>query len=113
MATPNITARNNRATEFKTAYATGTLTIKAGATTLATHNLAGFGVATAGAVTANAIADTTNLASGTADSAVLSAGTENYTLTVGLSGSGAEVILTKLGYVLGGTSQISGLTISY
>lgn len=111
MATGDTTARNSRASDFSADYATATLTIKAGATTLATHTLAGFGAPATGVITANAIADATIAADGTADSATISDTAGTYTLTVGLSG--ADLNLSTLTYVNGETSSITSLTVTF
>lgn len=111
MATANTAARNARATDFATDFAAATLTIKAGVTTLATHTLAGFGAAATGVITANAIADATIAATGTADSAELTAGGSTYTLTVGTSG--ADLNVSSLSYVATGTSSISSLSVTF
>jgi hypothetical protein len=111
MSTADTAARNARAADFSTDYAAATLIIKEGATTLATHTLAGFGAPSVGVLTASAIATATIAASGTADTATLSDGTGTYTLTVGLSGS--DVNLSTLTYVSGETSTISSLTVTF
>ena len=108
--TPNTAATNEVVDDFATDFAAATLTIKEGATTLATHTLAGFGAAASGTAAANAIADATIAASGTADSAVLTAGALEYQLTVGTSG--ADVNLSTLTFVSGETSSITALTVS-
>lgn len=113
MATGNTDAINARADAFALDFATATLTLLSGATTLATHTLAGFGAAVGGVLTANAIADATNVADGTIDSAELTSGTKTYTLSAGGSGSGAEVIVGDTNYVTGGTSSITGLNITF
>lgn len=87
------------------------LAVKAGATTLATHTLSGFGSASNGVITASAIADATIAATGTADSAELTAGSLTYTLTVGTSG--ADVTVGSTAYVAGGTSQVSAFSVTF
>lgn len=111
MATGDTTARNSRASDFAADYATATLTIFDGATTLATHTLAGFGAPSTGVITANAIANETIAASGTADSATISDTSGTYTLTVGTSGT--DLVLSTLTYVSGETSTISSLTVTF
>ena len=113
MSTGDTTARNSRASDFSTDYATASLVIKAGATTLATHTLAGFGAPTTGAITASAIADATIAADGTADSATLSDTAGVYTLTVGTVGSGADVEISTLTFITGETSSVSSLTVTF
>ena len=111
MATANTAAKNEAASDFAADYSTATLTIKAGATALAVHTLAGFGAPTAGLITANAIAGVTNAATGTADVAELTAAGKTYTLTVGTSG--AEVNINDLDYVAGGDSVVNSLTVQF
>lgn len=113
MSTGDTTARNSRASDFAADYATATLTILAGATTLASHTLTGFGAPATGVITANAIADETIANSGTADGATLSDTAGTYTLTVGTVGSGADVELSTLTYVSGETSSINSLTVTF
>lgn len=113
MPTLNAAARDFMATASGNCCAAGTLVIYDGATALATHTTAGFGTAASGVVTANAIADVTIANSGTADSAKLIDTGRELTLTVGLSGSGAEAILSSLNYIAGTTSQVLSLTITY
>lgn len=110
MATLNTTARNTAIDALSATYDTATLVILAGATTLSTHTLAGFGAAATGTVTANAIADATVANSGTADSATLTEGTNVITLTVGTSA--ADVIMSTLSLVAGGTSTINSMTLT-
>lgn len=113
MATADTAARNSRASDFASDYATATLTILDGATTLATHALAGFGAPSTGVITANLIAAATIAADGTADSATLSDTAGAYTLTVGLTGSGADVEIDDLDFVSGGTSNVTSLTVAF
>ena len=113
MSTADTTARNSRATAFSTDYSAATLVIKAGATTLATHTLAGFGAPATGVITAGVIADATIADNGTADSATLSDTAGEYTLTVGATGSGADVIISTLNFVSGETSSVTSLTVDF
>lgn len=118
----NTASQNSQATKMATDHATSTLIIYAGAvpatandaagTALATHTLTGFAAASAGSVVANAIANATIAATGTAAYARISNGTQTNQLTLGLSGSGAEVIVTNTSYVSGGESQIASLTLT-
>lgn len=112
MATFNTAAKNTAMDLFAGTYATGTLVIYEGATVLVTHTLAGFGASSAGVVTANAIADATvaNNTVTAATSAKLIAGGNEITLSVGLSG--AEVNMSSLQLVAGGTSTINSLTLT-
>lgn len=111
MATANTAAKNEAASDFSADYAAATLTIKAGATVLATHTLAGFGAPATGMITANAIADAVNAATGAATVAELTASGKTYTLTVGTSG--AEVIINDLDYIAGGDSIVNSLTVQF
>lgn len=111
MATADTTARNSRASDFASDYATATLTIKAGATTLVTHTLTGFGAPSNGVITANAITTETITASGTADTAELSATAGTYTLTVGTSGT--DLVVSDTNYVAGGDSNVTSLTFTF
>ena len=113
MSTADTTARNSRASDFATDYSTATLVIKAGATTLATHTLAGFGAPSTGVITASAIADATIAATDTADTATLSDTAGTYTLTVGLVASGADVEISTLTFISGETSSITSLTVDF
>lgn len=110
MPSLNVAARNTAASALAGTYASGTLVIYAGATVLVTHTIAGFGAASAGVVTASAIADATVAASGTADSAKMIAGANEVTLTVGTTG--AEVNMSSLSLVENGTSTINSLTLT-
>jgi len=116
MATGNAASTLDRATDFGTSFASSTLTILAGATSLAVHTVPSFTPTNNGAdgvATASAIADDTILASATADSPTLTEGTKTYTLTVGLVGSGADLELSTLTYVTGETSTISTLVVTF
>lgn len=113
MATSDVTAKNSRATDWADDFSLASVEIMDGATVLATHTLAGFGAATSGQVSANAIPDATVSNSGTADSVVISSVAGTYTLTVGLSGSGADVIIDDLNFVQGGISKLNSLIVSF
>ena len=114
MATANSAATLERANDFAADYNTATLVIKAGATTLATHTLAGFVTSNSGAnglATANVIADVTIAATGTADSAELTASGKTYTLTLGTSG--AEIIVSTTNYISGETSSVNSFAVTF
>jgi hypothetical protein len=116
MATLNAAATLEQATDFGADYATATILILDGATTLASHSTTSWtptnsganGVATA--VLANAGAETI-LADGTANSATITAAGKTITLSVGLSGS--DLNLSTLTYVTGETSTISSLVVTF
>jgi hypothetical protein len=110
MPSLNTAARNTAAGLLAGTYASGTLVIYAGATVLVTHTIAGFGAAASGVVTANAIANATVAASGTATSAKMIAGGNEVTLSVGTSGT--EVVMSTTALVAGGTSTITSLTLA-
>ena len=113
MATANDAAKNEAASDFAADYGTATLTLKAGATTLAVHTLAGFGAPVAGLITANAIADVTATADGLCDSAELTATGKTYTLTVSAPSGGGEVEINDLNFLTNNTSQVSALTVQF
>lgn len=116
----NTASQNSQVTKMATDHATSTLTIYSGSvpasandaagTALVSHTLAGFAAASSGSAVANAIADATVGATGTASYARISNGTQVIQLTVGTSG--AEVILSKLALDSGDTSQVVSLTLS-
>jgi hypothetical protein len=111
MPSLNAAARNSMATAAGTLCGSGTLQILAGATVLASHTMAGFGAPSTGVITANAIASETIAATGTADGAKIINGSQEVTLSLGLSG--AEVIVSSTSYVSGGTSSVTSVTITY
>ena len=111
MATPNIAELNALANDLATRYADATLQIREGATVLATHTLAGFGAASNGTVTANAIADDTIDATGTADNAKLIDGSTEYDLTLGTSGT--DVVVSTTNYITGEKSSVNSLAITF
>ena len=111
MPSLNAAARNSMATAAGTLCGSGTLQILAGATVLASHTMAGFGSPSTGVITANAIASETIAATGTADGAKIINGSQEVTLSLGLSG--AEVIVSSTSYVSGGTSSVTSVTITY
>ncbi len=120
----NVALRNKILNDYGAAIGTGTLTIYSGTapanadtalsgnTALAAHALAGFAGASSGSMTANAIADVTIGGSGTQTPtfARIVSGSYVEQLTVGTSG--AQVIVSSLSYVAGGTSQITSVTIT-
>ena len=118
----NTTLQNKRADDIATLFATGTLTIYSGAVPadanaalgaavqLAAHTVAGFLTSVAGAAVANAIADDTIDATGTASFARLVAGGYTIQLTVGTSG--AQVIVSSLSYVAAGNSVVNSMTLT-
>lgn len=118
----NIALRNKVLNDFGAAIGTGTLTIYSGTppanddaalsgnTALAAHTLAGFASASSGSMTANAIADDTIDATGTATFARITSGSYVQQLTVGTSGT--QVVVSSTSYVAGGTSEITSVTIT-
>lgn len=114
MATANAAATLARADDWVADFATQEMKVLAGANVLATHTLAGFVTSNDvndALATANAISDETITGAGTqtADSATISDGTKTYTLSVGTTGSGADLILSTLTYINGETSSINSL----
>lgn len=117
----NSAARNDMAAAAGT-LCTGNLQLLAGSTVLATHVVGPFTAGAAGVVSDSTIASATISASGTLSSAKVVNGGREVTLTVGIEGSGAEVIVAKRGvnpaasdldYELNGTSVISSVTLTY
>lgn len=116
MPTLNAAATLEQATDFAADYASSTLTILAGATTLATHTVTSWTPSNngaAGRATAGAIADATIANSGTANSATLTSGTRTITLSVGVAGSGADLILSTTNYIAGETSSVQSLVANF
>ena len=110
MPSLNSAARIHMADAIVTGFGTGTLTILAGATALATHTVPSMSNS-GGVVTAAAIADDTIDATGTATSATLTQAGRTLTLSIGTSGT--EVVVPTTSYVAGGTSSITSLVITY
>jgi hypothetical protein len=120
----NTASQNSQVSNLAADHAASDLVIRSGSipanantafgTALVSHSLAGFGAVSAGSVSASAIANETITGAGTqtATHATLSNGTEELLLTLGLSGSGAEVIVSSTTYINGGISQIVSLTLS-
>jgi hypothetical protein len=118
----NIALRNKILNDYGVAIGTGTLTIYSGTppanadtalsgnTALAAHTLDGFAAASAGSMSAEAIADDTIDATGTATFARIVSGSYTEQLTLGTSG--AQVIVSTTSYVAGGTSQIISVTVT-
>jgi len=106
----NPAATSYMANSIGTGWGSATLTILGGATPLAVHVLTGFTEAL-GVLTANAIANTSMLATGTATSATLTQSGRTLTLSVGTSN--AELVMPSLNYEAGRQSVISSLTITY
>ena len=118
----NVALRNKQLTDYGTVMATAVLTIYSGTvpasadaalsgnTALAAHTLTGFGAASAGSMTANAITNDTIDATGTATFCRLVAGSYIEQLLVGTSGT--PVIVNTTSYVSGGVSQIVSITLS-
>ena len=112
MATPNAAETLERVSDFAADFATSTLEIRDGSTVLATHTVPSFTASNDGSdglATAAAIADATIDNSGTADNAKLIKGTREYALTLGASGSGADIIVTTTNYIDGETSSVTSL----
>lgn len=121
MPTLNTAARNTMA-GYCGNLCSGTLRLLSGATTVADHAVGPYTAGASGVVVDSTVADATIAATGTVNSAKIINGSNEVTLTVGIEGSGAEVIVARRGaspaasdldYVLGGTSSISSVTLTY
>lgn len=118
----NLAIRNGLLSAYAGFFTSGTLTIYngtppasadaalSGNTALTQHTFAGFAAPSGGSMTANAIADDTVDANGTASFARLVNGSYTEQLTVGTSG--AQVIVPTLTYTSGTTSSITSVTVS-
>lgn len=106
----NLAARNTAIAAFCQAYATAQLRIMRDATVLATHTLNGFGTPVDGVITAAPIANATVANGGVANRAMLVAGDNQLTLTVGTSD--AHVNMNNLTLVAGGTSIVNSVTMN-
>ena len=121
MPSLNTAARNTMAASVGT-LCTGTLRLLAGSTTVVDHTVGPYTAGATGVVSDSTITDATVAATGTLTSAKIINGSNEVTLTVGIEGSGAEVIVAKRGaspastdldYVAGGTSSIVSVTLTY
>ena len=117
MAIANAAATLKRAQDFGTDFATSTLVIRAGATAVATHTVPSWTATNSGSdalATAAAIATATISGTGsqTATSATLTKGTRVYTLTLGTSGSGADIIVSTTNFIAGETSTVNSLVVT-
>lgn len=121
MPTLNPTARNTMAGHAGN-LCSGSLLLLSGATTVATHAVGPYTAGATGVVSDSTITDATIAATGTINSAKIVNGSNEVSLTVGIEGSGAEVVVARRGatpsasdldYVLGGTSSISSVTLTY
>ena len=118
----NVASCNSQVGNLAADHATSTLrihggtvpTVQGGAfgTVLVSHTVAGFAGPSAGEALANAIANATISTDGTPTHASLDNGTETLLLTLGLSGSGAECIVSSLTYVQNGESQVVSLKLT-
>lgn len=113
MATANTSERNQRATDWSARYGDSSITFRESSTVLVTHTVAGFGAPSTGVLTANSIADATIASTGTADNVLITDNGNTYTLTVGTSGSGADVIVSNPNYVAGEISSITAMTVTF
>jgi hypothetical protein len=118
MPTLNAPATLQQAVNHNVDYSTAIIEVLLGATVLATHTASSWAASntgndgTATATMANGGAETI-VADGTADGARMSIGGRVITLSLGLSGSGAELILSSLTYVTGETSTVVSLVSTY
>jgi|GEM_PF-2311302 len=117
MANANAAATLKRAQDFSTDFASSALTILAGATVVATHTVDSFSSTNSGSdalATAAAIANATITGTGnqTATSASLTKGSKVYTLTLGVEGSGSDIIVSTTTFIEGETSSVEGLVVT-
>jgi hypothetical protein len=111
--THNTAALNALATAFGNLYNSGTLEIRTAANAvLATITLpaTAFGSPTAGAIAKNGTWSAEASASGVAAKAVFIGGSNQSEVTVGASGSGAEMIINNVNIVDGGTVTVTAYT---
>lgn len=118
----NVALRNKQLDDYGAAMATASMVIYSGSvpasadaalsgnTALATHTLTGWAAASSGSKTANAVANATIAADGTATFCRLTAGSYVEQLLVGTSGT--PVIVNTTSYTSGGTSQVTSIVIS-
>lgn len=118
----NVALRNKQLTDYGTIMASAVMTIYSGTppasadaalsgnTALAAHTLTGFAAASNGTMAANAIANDTIDATGTATFCRIVAGSYTEQLAVGTTGT--PVIVNSTSYVIGGTSQVVSMTLS-
>jgi len=82
-----------------------------GNTVLSTHTLTGFSAASSGTITANAIAPVNGSSTGTATFCrVVKAGTAQVQGSVGVSGSGADAIISTTSITSGYPVQVTSFT---
>lgn len=121
MPTLNTAARNTMA-GYCGNLCSGTLQLLAGSTIVATHTVGPYTAGASGVVVDSSVNNAAILATGSINSAKIINGSNEVTLTVGIEGSGAEVIVarrgaspnpTDLDYALGGDSAISSVTLTY
>tara|TARA_R110000772_G_scaffold9722_1_gene31775 strand:- start:6397 stop:6762 length:366 start_codon:yes stop_codon:yes gene_type:complete len=118
MASLNAPATLQQSVDFATNYASGSIVVTDGGATLATFTATSFASSNTGAngtstaSMANAGAETITGA-GTADGATMTVGTRVITLTIGLAGSGADLIISNLTFVVGETSTVNSLIITH
>ena len=111
----NTAAVNAQINHIGTDYATANVVIyDVGNVALATHTLQNWGAPVPdGTIGASNLPNLDTIdAAGAVSYGKVVAGTLEITVTTGLTGSGAELILGDLTYVLGGTSRINSLTMT-
>tara|TARA_R110000782_G_scaffold71520_2_gene143418 strand:- start:1228 stop:1599 length:372 start_codon:yes stop_codon:yes gene_type:complete len=117
MATLNAAVTLQIAQNFRSQYANSIVSIMEGATVLVNHTVTSWTATntgnngTATAVIENSGASTI-LLTGTPDTAKISSGDEIITVSVGLSGSGADLILSSLFFIVGEVSTINSLIVT-
>lgn len=121
--TLGLTLQNAMANQVNTTAGTGQFIIYSGTppanakaalsgnTVLSTHTLPGFGSAANGVITANSIANVNASATGTATFCrVVVSGTAQVQGSVGLSGSGADAIISTTSITSGSPVQVISFT---
>jgi hypothetical protein len=80
---------------------------------VATHTMAGWGLPLNGVASASAIANATIANAGPPTFGRITQGARTLQLSAGASGSGANIIYGAGSWVVGGTSQISSITVTW
>jgi ABC-type Zn uptake system ZnuABC Zn-binding protein ZnuA len=117
MANANAAATLKRAQDFGTDFANSVVTIRAGATVVATHTVPSWTATNSGSdalATAGSIGTATISGTGsqTATSAILTKDSKTYTLTLGVAGSGANIIVSTTNFIAGETSTFNSLIVT-
>lgn len=111
MSTANAAETLRIATNFSTKFSAASLIIGEGATELANYTLAGLTPSNSGndgLATAATIPAVNNTGTGTADTVLLSAGSESYSLVIGV-----DIIISDTSFITGVESSVSSLTVTF